>query len=436
MDLNYVNSLIDKYNNLVIYYKVGDIFRLEQRIPRGLNNVVVENIGKLMIIKIKRLREYVAQMNREDIRIFHRYIGSEELTDLGIHTITIYNNLAQINDDNLFPEDAIYKQYPWKYKVLINELKEKYIIILSDNSNIWKYDIDNSNVQINSEYSPTVTEIPSYTLPLLSVNGTIITSLQSFIGESVTSIDFIDDWNVSNVTDMSGMFHKSIVTKLNLSSWNVSNVTNMFNMFNNAAVSELNLNNWDVSNVTNMGGMFYNTNISKLDLSNWDVSKVTNMIGMFWNTNIPELNLSNWNVSKVISMSAMFTSSKISKLDVSNWNISGKTSMVSMFNGVIISKLDLSSWNVSNVSDMSGMFAYSKITELNLSNWAVSDDIALNRMFYSSTIQSIILSKTGARILTQFIGNIEDWTVNNVPLTDRSWKDEWGEGPVEFKYSG
>ena len=44
-----------------------------------------------------------------------------------------------------------------------------------------------------------------------------------------------------------------------------------------------NIENWDVSNVTNMYAMFYNcTNFSK-SLKNWNVSNVTNMEEMFFN---------------------------------------------------------------------------------------------------------------------------------------------------------
>ena len=41
------------------------------------------------------------------------------------------------------------------------------------------------------------------------------------------------------------------------------------------------LEDWDVSKVTNMKGMFYNCENFNSDLSNWDVSSVRNMYGMF-----------------------------------------------------------------------------------------------------------------------------------------------------------
>ncbi|MBR2149102.1 MAG: BspA family leucine-rich repeat surface protein [Campylobacter sp.] len=41
-----------------------------------------------------------------------------------------------------------------------------------------------------------------------------------------------------------------------LDNWDVSNVTNMNNMFSGATSFNQPLNDWDVSNVTNMSGMF------------------------------------------------------------------------------------------------------------------------------------------------------------------------------------
>ena len=126
------------------------------------------------------------------------------------------------------------------------------------------------------------------------------------------------------------------------------------------------IGNWDVSNVTNMGGMFYGeceTNIFNQDISQWDVSSVTNMYGMFFNSvfNQP---IGNWNVSSVTNMQNMFDNAISFNQDLSSWNVSSVTNMGYMFASATAFNQDLSSWNVNNVTNYDGF-------STNTPNWTL-----------------------------------------------------------------
>ena len=58
------------------------------------------------------------------------------------------------------------------------------------------------------------------------------------------------------------------------------------------------LENWNVSNVENMSGMFEECENFNCDLSKWDVSNVENMLDMFRDCIKFNCDLSKWNVSK------------------------------------------------------------------------------------------------------------------------------------------
>jgi surface protein len=58
------------------------------------------------------------------------------------------------------------------------------------------------------------------------------------------------------------MFKSTSKFNQDISGWDVSNVTNMEGMFNMASKFNQNISGWDVSNVTNRKIMFYKTNIS------------------------------------------------------------------------------------------------------------------------------------------------------------------------------
>ena len=62
-----------------------------------------------------------------------------------------------------------------------------------------------------------------------------------------------------------------------LNNWNVSNVTNMYGMFNNAESFNQLLNNWNVSNVKDMRLMFSDATSFNQPLNNWNVSNVEDM---------------------------------------------------------------------------------------------------------------------------------------------------------------
>jgi len=56
--------------------------------------------------------------------------------------------------------------------------------------------------------------------------------------------------------------------------WDVSNVTNMFGMFSLTAAFNQDIGSWDVSNVTNMEVMFYQASAFNQDISSWCVANI------------------------------------------------------------------------------------------------------------------------------------------------------------------
>ena len=94
-------------------------------------------------------------------------------------------------------------------------------------------------------------------------------------------LNFID---TSLMTDMSYLFLDLKIYNIKIDEWNVSNVTNMEGMFyycehfmeHTAFHYAVNcdLSHWDVSNVTNMKEMFICCSRFKHSISNWNVSNV------------------------------------------------------------------------------------------------------------------------------------------------------------------
>ena len=127
-----------------------------------------------------------------------------------------------------------------------------------------------------------------------------------YSGNDVSFNQDIGNWDVSNVTDMSGMFDSAQSFNQPIGNWDVSNVTDMSYMFKFALSFNQDIGNWDVSNVTNMGYMFSSYQIGDFttsfnqDIGNWDVSNVVNMWFMFDGNESFNQDISDWDVDNVL----------------------------------------------------------------------------------------------------------------------------------------
>ena len=79
----------------------------------------------------------------------------------------------------------------------------------------------------------------------------------AFWGCSNLEINATDAPNLSNATDLSGMFAEAYKVNSPLSHWDVSTIENMRSMFFNAFTFNQSLASWNVSNVNDMTGMLF-----------------------------------------------------------------------------------------------------------------------------------------------------------------------------------
>ena len=124
------------------------------------------------------------------------------------------------------------------------------------------------------------------------------------------------------------------------------------------------IGNWDVSAITDMSGMFYYATTFNADISKWDVSAVTNMDAMFYHSGAFNIDISEWDVSAVTDMSNMFSFANAFNADISNWDVSSVTNMKEMFLSGAAFNVDISKWDVSAVTDMTDMFSLSSFDKV------------------------------------------------------------------------
>ncbi|MDC0983137.1 BspA family leucine-rich repeat surface protein, partial [Amylibacter sp.] len=133
-------------------------------------------------------------------------------------------------------------------------------------------------------------------------SGTYITlsNLTSRAGSWNNSTDLVMKCDVSQFTSMYRAFRNNSSFNQDISAWDVSNVTNMNGMFQ-SATSLTSVSFSDTSSVTDMSFMFASTtNLTSVSLS--DTSNVTDMSYMFYFADAFNVDISSWNTSKVTNM--------------------------------------------------------------------------------------------------------------------------------------
>ncbi|WP_422105442.1 BspA family leucine-rich repeat surface protein [Winogradskyella sp.] len=150
----------------------------------------------------------------------------------------------------------------------------------------------------------TATDIPDLS-QVISMNSMFF-HCKSLIGDAS-----INNWDVTNVIDMSWMFAGTTPFNQPLSNWNVSNVSNMEYMFLNDTNFNQPLNAWNVSNVSNMAYMFSRA-VFNQPLNNWDVSNVSTMERMFDRSVNFDQDLGDWDISSLTNAEDMFFNTGLS----------------------------------------------------------------------------------------------------------------------------
>jgi surface protein len=217
----------------------------------------------------------------------------------------------------------------------------------------------------------------------------------------------INSWEVSSVTNMAAMFtdefaFTGIMMGTNdepleiggttiipqpmsfnqpLNNWDVSNVSIMAGMFFGLRSFNQPLNDWDVSNVTNMGILFMLASSFNQPLNNWDVSNVTDfsfsgyveeLTGEAMDPDDAPYNFS------IFSYALSFNSS------VAGWDVSSARNTAGMFSGAKTFNQPLTNWNTTGVQNMSDMFSMTLAFDQPLDNLDVSQ-VTRMRTFLGGT---------------------------------------------------
>ena len=160
----------------------------------------------------------------------------------------------------------------------------------------------------------------------------------------------------------------------------LSNVTSLFDAFRACrAIGSPDLSNWDVSTVTNMSGVFFFTNFNG-NVTTWDVGSVTDFSLAFAQTSINQ-DITGWNIGERVTgniiMAQMFAFAKSFDQDISVWDMSKVSDALQMLRSTDSFDYDLGGWDISSIAYMTDFLNGAGLSAENydstLIGWATLD---------------------------------------------------------------
>lgn len=166
----------------------------------------------------------------------------------------------------------------------------------------------------------------------------------------------IHRWDVRSLVDASQMFHGAKSFEGNhLWKWNSHNLQDISEMFAHASSFEGDLSELDVSSVTDMKGVFFKTLRFNGDLTQWKTDNVQDMNSMFaYAASFQGQGLEGWNVAKVSIMANMLKRTAFNQ-NLGQWNVESVTDMRNMFRYVATMNQQLC-WTLNKHVDVEGIF--------------------------------------------------------------------------------
>jgi len=249
----------------------------------------------------------------------------------------------------------------------------------------------------------------------------------------------LDQWDVSNITNMSGLIGGSTantVFNVDITGWDTRNVTNLSYMFRNVRAFNQNIGNWRTESVTNLSGMFQGAYAFNQDINTkvvgsgasayiaWDTSNNQNWNGMFMDAQAFNTSIDKWEIDQVSSdqgMCYMFGRTSVFNQDL-------LTKDVTIGTGTPVAKTYVA-WDVSyiqtfgirynspSVATNHGMFEGNTVFNGDISNWDIastnarSDGKVFNRTFISASAFNQDLSQKAITNVTGK-GNYNAWDVS------------------------
>lgn len=236
-----------------------------------------------------------------------------------------------------------------------------------------------------------------------------------FSGCTNLTIKATDVLNLSGTTSLYQAFLSctSITTIPNINQWDTSEITNMSQTFKGCTSFNQNLNTFQTVNVTTMSDMFYGCTSFNGSVAGFNTANVTLMLGVFFNCSAFNQSVSNFNTAAVTQMNSMFGGCSSFNQSVSNFNTALVTNMINMFNGATVFNQSVANFNTANVTNMASMFQNCSAFDQAVNGFNTAKVTTMNSMFSGCTVFNSVVSNFDTALVTNMSSMFQYCTLFN-----------------------
>lgn len=149
-----------------------------------------------------------------------------------------------------------------------------------------------------------------------------------------------------------------------------------------------NIENWNVSNITSFQSSFQGCVNFNQSLNGWDTGRATNMAAMFFGCTSFNGDIGAWNTGRVIFFNSFLQDCTNFNQDISLFKLDNCTNTSQMFYGATSFNVYIGDWNVSNVTNMTNMFRNATDFNQNIGTWDVSNVVNFSNFMFGKTFSN------------------------------------------------
>ena len=195
----------------------------------------------------------------------------------------------------------------------------------------------------------------------------------------------MNNWNTSNVTNMSSIFDYAGLFNQPIGKWNTKKVEYINSMFREATAFNQPIGEWNTEKVTDMAGMFQGASSFNQPIGKWNTEKVISISGMFSQATAFNQPIGKWNTEKVEYMGFTFEEATSFNQPIGEWNTENVTGISGMFRGARSFNQPIGKWNTEKIDNMYWMFDGASSFNQPIGEWNTENVTTMNEMFSGAT---------------------------------------------------